>query len=101
MSTNRKLPPSVIDVHGGLTSWVAGFFFWFIQRPHFQNGLITQVLAHSHKKGCPLYLFNVPDTTRVVVVLLMGWEGADDFEGGIANVDMASGSAKKDVIRAR
>lgn len=61
--TNRKLPPSVIDGQGGLASWVTGFFFWFVQRPHLQNGLIAQILAHSHKKGCPLHLFDVSDTT--------------------------------------
>lgn len=76
-------------------------FFWFVQRPHLQNRLITQILAHSHEKGCPLHLFNVSDTTRVIVVLLMGWEGADNFEGGIADVDMTGGSAKKYAIRAR
>lgn len=31
----------------------------------------------------------------------MGREGADNFEGGIANVDMTSGSAKEYAIRAR
>lgn len=31
----------------------------------------------------------------------MCWEGADDFEGGIADVDMTSGSTKEDVIGAR
>lgn len=80
---------------------MACLFFWFVQRPHLQNRLITQILAHSHKEGCPLNLFNVSDTPRVIVVLLMGREGADNFERGIADVDMTGGSAKKYAIRAR
>lgn len=99
--THRKLPPSIVDSHGGLASRIAGLFFWFVQRPHLQNRLITQILTYSHKKGCPFHLFNVSNTSRVIVVLLMSRERADDFEGGIADVDMTGRGAEKYAIRAR